>query len=180
MGYQLVQRAMAGWSHLPPNAHKVLLRMASTALDDEGMYYGGWERLALGGLGRMQWPAEGDTSVEALKARRAHARRVEQAITDLLRAGAVERIVRGGNGRRAVYRLTLHAPVVPLAPVDSGVDKPSTGGKLSDGFVSSSPTADVGQLPSSPTDSVGPRNKSLGTRRGTKSSTSPRHLRGVG
>lgn len=183
MGWNLQRQVAVGWGHLSGNAYKVLMNMAFTAKDDEGLYYGGWERLAFG-MGRYEWPRPDDDSPDAQRLLRSHQRAVEGALTEVVKAGAAVRVVTGGNGRRAVYRLTLAAPIIRFNPVDGGVDdtvdkgrKSGETSKLPHGNWESSPTDSVGQLGSSPTETVGPRKDSSGTKGGTHSSSRERHLR---
>lgn len=109
MGSALMGTVVRDWGHLPGNAYKVLNVMASCALDDATppVYYGGVERLALQGLGKRDWPADDDESLEAAAKRKSYGELVRIAVSDLRKAGALEVRRRGRPGVRAEYTLTL-------------------------------------------------------------------------
>ena len=112
MGYTLVGKVLAQWADLPGNAFKVLIQMANTGLDADlvPVYWGGWERLAVTGMGRRDWPPDDDDSDQAQQIRRAGFEAVRQAIQDLKTAGAIKVAKRGKAGAQARYGLYLDAP----------------------------------------------------------------------
>lgn len=99
MGARLAMEALTFWApKLIPSTSLVLTRMALTALDDAkdgtppGMYWAGHEVLAAALRGGVTPP---------------NLRTVRRSIAELLEIGAIERVERGFNGHRSVYRLTL-------------------------------------------------------------------------
>lgn len=99
MGASLAMQALTFWApKLIPSTTLVLTRMALTALDEDkgstpaGMYWAGHEVLAAS--------LRGGVTPQNL-------RTVRRAIAELLEVGAIERVERGFNGHRSVYRLTL-------------------------------------------------------------------------
>ena len=112
MGHALMDKVLAQWIDLPGNAFKVLMLMAKTAMDDDlaPVYYGGWERLAVTGLGRRDWPSDDDESEQATQTRRASFEAVRQAVQDLTTAGAIKVSKRGKSAKQqARYALSLDA-----------------------------------------------------------------------
>lgn len=119
MGAQLEGLVWANHAHLPDRPKLVLLRMAHIALDqpsekhpniEPGLYFGGWERLALA-LGFEVPDAADDDEVRRL--RRNAKEPVRRAIAYLVKVGAVERLVdtdKVHSGTRQHYRLHLFAP----------------------------------------------------------------------
>lgn len=113
VGAQLAHVAVARWApHITDRAFRVLMRMALTARDvprggtPAATYFGGDELLLL-------------TFSEGK--RESKVRSVRRAIADLISVGAIERIRRGNNGSRAVYRLTLDNDPTPVdnSPAES-------------------------------------------------------------
>lgn len=124
MGFALIDKVIIHWGNLPGNAYKVLMVMAKTGMDADlvPVYFGGWERLAMTGLGRRDWPADDDDSDEAVKSRRASFEIVRQSVRDLKTAGAIKVKRQGRRGKVAHYSLHLDAPnlwITPLLPKDS-------------------------------------------------------------
>lgn len=114
MGAALAVRVYVQWKHLPDRPFRVLVRMALMALDDDPdpKYFGGRE-LLIDALGLD--PAKGTSG-----------RMATRAVSDLVKAGAIERTKSGG--RRMEYTLTLDrkpAPVVPLPVAPPAPAKPS-------------------------------------------------------
>ena len=110
MGDQLMKRVVRDWGDLPGNAYKALMVMASCAMDDgkPPVYFGGWERLALTGLGRREgWPADGDLGDPAERFRRSSEELVRRAVKCLVERGALKVRTRGRLGVRAEYELVL-------------------------------------------------------------------------
>jgi hypothetical protein len=121
MGHGLMDKVVAHWGDLPGNAFKALMLIAATALDDDArpVYWGGWERIAITGLGRRDWPADDDGSPEAEKLRKRHWEAVRAALSDAKSAGAISVKTRGKPGSRAEYWLHLDPintgkPCVPI------------------------------------------------------------------
>jgi hypothetical protein len=114
MGHTLMDRVARDWGDLPGNAYKCLMVMASCALDDadQPVYFGGWERLALQGMGKRDWPADDDDSPAATARRKSYFEVVRIALADLRRAGAIESRRRGRPGVRAEFTLTLQRNLV--------------------------------------------------------------------
>jgi hypothetical protein len=102
MGAHLVTLALSRWApHISDTAFRVLVRMAVTALDNEGengrparVYFGGRELLA------MTLRTQGGSPKTAHK-------RVQKAIAELIGIGAIERLGAAYNGQRQAYRLIL-------------------------------------------------------------------------
>lgn len=99
MGASLVSQVWSFWApNLPVRTTLVLARMAHTALDEPngktpaGMYWAGHDLLA------ACFPG-GATELNR--------RAVRKAVTELVAVGAIERVERGYNGHRTVYRLTF-------------------------------------------------------------------------
>jgi len=109
MGHGLMDKVVAHWGGLPGNAFKALMLIAATAHDDDAkpVYYGGWERIAITGLGRRDWPADDDDSAEAEQVRRSHFETVRQALVKVREAGAISVKTCGKPGSRAEYWLHL-------------------------------------------------------------------------
>jgi len=115
MGHALMDKVVTYWGDLPGNAFKALMVIASTAHDDDAkpVYYGGWERVALVGLGRRDWPADDDDSVEAERVRKSHWEAARLALAKIKEVGAISVKVCGKPGSRAEYWLHLD-------PIDTG------------------------------------------------------------
>lgn len=99
MGATLAMQALTFWTpKLLPSTSLVLVRMSLTALDvatariPAGMYWAGHDVLAAA--------LRGGVTPQNL-------RTVRRAVSELLEAGAIERVERGFNGHRSVYRLTF-------------------------------------------------------------------------
>lgn len=116
MGDQLMKRVVRDWGDLPGNAYKCLMVMAMSAMDpkeqarhdgERPKYWGGWQRLAIAGLGRRDWPPDRDESDEAQRVRETHRKRVVVAVRDLITMGAIESAQPGKQTLRAEYWLTL-------------------------------------------------------------------------
>lgn len=109
MGHALMDRVALEWGDLPGNSYKCLMVMASCAMDqaEPPLYWGGWERLAVQGLGKRDMPADSDDSPAAVARRKALAEVVRLAIKDLRNAKAIEVARRGRPGVRAEFKLTL-------------------------------------------------------------------------
>jgi len=109
MGHALMDKVVTYWGDLPGNAFKALMVIASTAHDDDAkpVYYGGWERVAIVGLGRRDWPADDDLSDEAERVRKGHWETVRQAMVKVREAGAISVKTCGKPGSRAEYWLHL-------------------------------------------------------------------------
>lgn len=124
MGAQLAVAAMNPYwtQRLTPNARLVLVHMALTARDKAGgaqsggEYWAGQESLILALRGDIPTPGTNDYL--------AAQRQAERAISDLVKAGAICRLVKSGNGRRAIYRLTLADYRQPQLDVVNGTDQP--------------------------------------------------------
>lgn len=112
MGHALMDKVVTHWGGLPGNAFKALMVIASTAHDDDAkpVYYGGWERIAIVGLGRRDWPADGDESAKAIKVRRVHWELVRQSLVKLREVGAISVKTSGKPGSRAEYWVHVDAP----------------------------------------------------------------------
>jgi len=112
MGHALMDKVVTYWGDLPGNAFKALMVIASTAHDDDAkpVYYGGWERVAIVGLGRRDWPADDDLSDEAERVRKGHWETVRQAMVKVREAGAISVKTCGKPGSRAEYWLHLDRP----------------------------------------------------------------------
>lgn len=106
MGAQLVGMVLSVWApRVGDNAFRVLVRMAHVAHDfahdgiEAGLYFGGWGPLAdtLGPMrdGRAAEARKPDTAKDTVK----------DAVAELIRLGAIERVGRGQPGRNAAYRL---------------------------------------------------------------------------
>lgn len=109
MGHGLMDKVVAHWGDLPGNAFKALMVIAATAHDDDPkpVYWGGWERIAIVGLGRRDWPADDDNSPEAQKVRTCHWETARQALVKIKEAGAISVKTAGKPGSRAEYWLHL-------------------------------------------------------------------------
>lgn len=100
MGANLVTQVLAHWTHVSDRAFRVLVRMAVTALDKPSkgtpaaVYHGGRELLAMT-LRNQEW------------SERTKYRKVQEALAELSKAGAIHHVQSGWAGQRAVYRLTL-------------------------------------------------------------------------
>lgn len=125
MGARLVTLVLARWTHVSDRGFRLLVRMAHTALDEPGaggapagVYFGGRELLAL------TLRAQGGSP-------RTRYRDVRAVLTELLDAGAVERISDGRPGSRSAYRLTLNeARAIDTSPVDNSVDGRTVEGEI--------------------------------------------------
>lgn len=154
MGSKNVGEVFALWYWLPHRPFRLLVFMASMALDEprDGqpacLYWGGQERLGLA-IGRPTpaKPADDDPSPAAEGARRERRLVFEAVRTDvkkLIEARAIERVRQGGYGGRSEYRLTLaQAPLQvgsmssptertsgPQAPPEPGSIDPTSGGVI--------------------------------------------------
>lgn len=124
MGMKLVGMALTKWApHVPDRAFRLLVRMASTALDEPSgdmpaaLYFGGRDLL----MSTLR--AERNGSLKSLE------RSVERGIKDLIRVGAIERTNRAYFGERAVYRLTLFNPIRIDEPLVDNREEPDTEGR---------------------------------------------------
>lgn len=112
MGNKLVREVSDNWGHLAAGPYKLLMRMATYALDSSTdpakpacHYWRGWEHLAEG-LGRKV-PDDDGTPSAAVR-RDTIKREVRKHTNDLVRLGAVIRAVDNpGRGTRQVWKLTL-------------------------------------------------------------------------
>lgn len=119
MGDALMKQVARDWGHLPGNAYKVLMVMCSCAMDDAKppIYFGGWERLASTGLGRLpDWPADADQSESAQRFRKTSEELVRRAIQALIKKGAIATHKHGRLGVRAEYALLLPQRFVGSLP----------------------------------------------------------------
>lgn len=102
MGARLVTLVLMRWAQLGDAEFRLLVRMAHTALDERSgstpaaTYFGGHELLA------ATMRSQGGSLATTL-------RRVRKAITNLVEAGAIERVGVAHAGVQQVYRLTLEA-----------------------------------------------------------------------
>lgn len=100
MGATLVTQVLAYWTDVSDPAFRILVRMAVTALDTPVngkpacIYHAGRELLA------MSFRSQKGTA-------RTRNRAVAKAIAELTEAGAIEHLLTGWAGQRAVYKLTL-------------------------------------------------------------------------
>jgi hypothetical protein len=100
MGATLVTQVLAYWTDVSDPAFRILIRMAVTALDapsngrPAAVYHAGRELLAM--TFRSQKGSE-----------RTRNRAVAKAIAELTELGAIEHLLTGWAGQRAVYKLTL-------------------------------------------------------------------------
>lgn len=103
MGYANATEVLHGWAHLPPNARFVLLAMALTIPDEtrRPRWFGGDERL-LSALGRAD-PPKHDRSEEAERIRHTNGVTLRKAVSDAVRAGALEYAVRPSRNRSGEY-----------------------------------------------------------------------------
>ena len=126
MGHGLMDKVVAHWGGLPGNAFKALMLIAATAHDDDAkpVYWGGWERIAIVGLGRRDWPADDDNSPEAVKLRRGHWETVRQALVKVRDAGAISVKTSGKHGARAEFWLHLD-PINTRKPCVTTQGKPA-------------------------------------------------------
>lgn len=126
MGHALMDKVLLQWSDLPGNAYKVVMLMAASTRDDteKPVYWGGWERLAIAGMGRRSWPADDDESAEAAKRRKSHWEAVRSALAAAKKAGVISVKKRGQPGTRAEYWLHLDRPNTGKACVTTQ-DKPA-------------------------------------------------------
>lgn len=121
MGAANVGAVLLTWHDLSHRAHRVLVAMAHLSLDNgrDGAparrYWGGTGYLAevlygpAGVVGR-------DERGEAIPTPSAQ-RQVEKCLTELVRAGALRRVVKGAPGRRAEYEVLLVRPEHPTETV---------------------------------------------------------------
>jgi hypothetical protein len=113
MGNKLVRDVSDNWGHLPAGPYKLLMRMATYALDSStdpskpaGQYWRGWAHLAEG-LGRKP-PPDDDNSPQSVIRRNTIKSEVRRHTNTLVRLGAVQRVVDNpGRGTRQVWKLTL-------------------------------------------------------------------------
>ncbi|HEY3546322.1 MAG TPA: hypothetical protein VGK17_09540, partial [Propionicimonas sp.] len=116
MGSTNALAAYAHWAdQLPHRARHVLVMMALRSLDHEGEK-GQPARLYFAGPDELATAIGYDRSTEA--ARKTTLRKVQADIATLVAAGALERVVRGHTGNRAVYRLVL--PSMPVTGMQKG------------------------------------------------------------
>lgn len=133
MGIDLVKLASLHGRHLSGNAHKVLVHMASTALDKPNsngqppnLYYRGWQSLALV-LGYDVPSGEDEAS---RKRRRDQSSHVARAVRELKAKGLVEPLYdHPRTGLRQTYRLHLQ-PVQNDHPQPVQNDHPPASPKL--------------------------------------------------
>lgn len=112
MGVDLVGAVSAQWGHLPAGPYKVLVRMALVALDkpntkgdDAGVYWRGWQDLAVA-LGR-DVPYLGTDAVELARRRKVIRNEVIRHTTYLRKVGAIEQLVDNpGHRTRQVWKVT--------------------------------------------------------------------------
>jgi len=131
MGHALMDKVMLHWADLPGNSYKILMVMAKTGMDTDlvPVYFGGWERLAMTGLGRHDWPADDDDSDAAERVRRAGFEIVRKALAQAKQAGAIKVKRQGKRGNVAHYSLHLDAknlwktPVLPTESVRGSATK---------------------------------------------------------
>jgi hypothetical protein len=119
MGAQLVGFVLANHGGLPPRSKVVLIKMAHTALDQPnrkgqpaGIYYGGWEPLALA-LG-YEVPDLDPDNEKVCQQRRTAGQAVRRAVKPLVQLGVVERLTPSGKvhkGNRQVFRLHVFGPL---------------------------------------------------------------------
>jgi len=103
MGAGNALQVLHGWAHLPPNARFILLQMALTILDeDQRPRWWGGDDLLLAALGRQDPPRD-DVSDEAERIRNANGATLRKAISDALRAGALEYAIRPSRHRSGEY-----------------------------------------------------------------------------
>jgi hypothetical protein len=116
MGAQLVNKALAHWTHVSDRAFRLLIRMAVTALDKPkdgkpaSIYFGGRELLAM----TLRTDKGSD---------RSRYRVVARALAELVDAGAIERADSGRQGHNAVYRLTLSRGRTAQKPPSDGTSQ---------------------------------------------------------
>jgi hypothetical protein len=116
MGAQLVNKALAHWTHVSDRAFRLLIRMAVTALDKPkdgkpaSIYFGGRELLAM----TLRTDKGSD---------RSRYRVVARALAELVDAGAIERADSGRQGHNAVYRLTLSRGRTAQKPPSDGASQ---------------------------------------------------------
>lgn len=115
MGVDLVGAVSAHWGHLPAGPYKILVRMALVALDkpnskgdDAGVYWRGWQDLAIA-LGReipyITGAANG--ALELTRRRKVIRNEVIRHTTYLRKAGAIEQLVDNpGHRTRQVWKVT--------------------------------------------------------------------------
>lgn len=112
VGNKLVRVVSDNWGHLPPGPYKLLIRMATYALDSStepdkpaAHYWRGWEHLAES-LGRKV--PDDDGTPESTIRRNTIKSEVKRHTNTLVRLGAVKRAVDNpGRGTRQVWKLTL-------------------------------------------------------------------------
>ena len=115
MGIDQAKAVSALHGALPGGPFKALLRMALVSLDrpnekgqPPGLYFGGWEQLAVA----LGFPVPDDDGTPEARRRRKKLRGyVTDAIRVLVEAGVIERVgERARIGTRATYRLKLSGP----------------------------------------------------------------------
>lgn len=109
MGHKLMDKVVTYWGDLAGNTYKALMVIAYSARDDDErpVYWGGWERLAIVGMGRRHWPPDDDVSEAAVKLRKSHWEAVRKALEDARSAGAISVKTRGRPGSRAEFWVHL-------------------------------------------------------------------------
>jgi hypothetical protein len=112
MGSAMHAKVSMQWGDLPGTAFKVVSLMALTVHDDDPtpVYWGGWQRLAIVGLRRWDWPPDDNRSPEAERIRKRHWEAVRGALDVARRAGVISVKTRGTCGSRAEYWLHLDRP----------------------------------------------------------------------
>lgn len=105
MGVRNASAVYVWWPHLTHRDHRLLVRMALSALDDgqPPVYFGGWQFLAES-LG-LDVKGNPNNAKEA----------VRRALSRLVKAGAVVSSGHARTGRRAEYALTLHPELTARA-----------------------------------------------------------------
>lgn len=130
VGVGLAKVVAARHGGLDGNSYKVLIYMALVALDQPngkgqpaGLYFGGWEPLALA-LG-WELPADDDKSPEANRRRRKLRNYVVTALGKLRERGLIEPQERARTGVRQRYRLNLDS-----TPASGAQSTPASGAHL--------------------------------------------------
>jgi len=120
MGAVNVGAVLTTWHALPHRARVVLVAMAHVALDTPRD--GQPARRYFGGPGYLAEVLYGPAGVESndggeIVATPSAGRQVEKVLTELVRAGAVHRVVTGGRRHRSEYEIVLTPPVSPTETV---------------------------------------------------------------
>ena len=120
MGARLVGEALLPmWSGLTSTERLVHITMAYSALDETSggrqgrIYYGGHAHLVLAVTG----------ATDASPGYAVGRRKIVRALAALEQAGAIARIKRGANGRRAVYELLPWRPALVDNPLDKAAKR---------------------------------------------------------